>query len=920
MSQRKCRVPRLRLNPPIQSTIENEKCMTTPAAYTQVFWAKSDRENPQRIHLLEHHMADVGACFEALLAQPTIRQRLAQAGKLNDIDPVIAARLAVLAALHDIGKINIGFQTRIWQEADLPAGTRHPPGAGHIIDLTPVLNEQDTETADWFFNALGWWDDFLTWDDCDGETVCALFVAALSHHGRPLNMEEPRSKNSRIWQPFCALHPRHGAERIGRLVRDWFPAAWADGGPPLPAATAFQHVFLGLCMMADWIGSDETHFPFCAEPRADYMQTARHKAQRAVSEIGLNIENQRTAFQVLPSLPSFDTLFGISTPNPIQQAAISLPLDEHLVIVESETGSGKTEAALWRFAHLYQAGQVDGLYFALPTRAAASQMHGRITRFIAKLFPAAVSPEPVLAVPGYVLVGAATGKHLPNYKVWWDDHPDVLTSKRRWAAESAKRYLAAQIAVGTVDQAMLAALQVKHAHMRAACLSRNLLVVDEVHASDPYMRVILKALLDIHIGAGGYALLMSATLGSVARSRWVSEKSSSTAGSPPSLNDAIETPYPAVTTRTGETTIAVNTNGKEKTVRVEATSDMGDFAHVAQRALHAARAGAKVLVVRNTVQYAIDTQQTMEATVAPDERDLLYTCHDTLTLHHGRFAREDRLVLDKTVEEHLGKDRPPGGRIIVGTQTLEQSLDIDADLLITDLCPMDVLLQRIGRLHRHQRGDRPAGYDTPACIVLMPKGDDLSPLLSKGPGRNGLGPHGFVYEDLRVLEATRRLILHHPEWRIPAMNRELVERTTHPDALKAITDELGDAWQIHATRMIGATLAGTLTARSALVHYDKSFFGEDNREVVFGSDEERIRTRLGDEGVEVELDPPAPSPFGAEDITRLTIPHHLAPHLNGEATDDQPVVPDPEDGGFTFRMGESGFRYDRLGLRRLRTV
>ena len=891
-----------------------------PAAYTQVFWAKSDRENPQRIHLLEHHMADVGACFEALLAQPTIRQRLAASGGFDDLDDVTVARLAVLAALHDIGKVNIGFQTRIWQESDFPTDTRHPRRAGHIADLAPVLNCDDTETADWFFSSLSWWWDATeSWDSCGGETVCGLFMAALSHHGRPFNMQVVRSKNPAIWRSFGALHPRRGVERIGRLVREWFPAAWTSGGPPLPSASAFQHMFLGLCMLADWIGSDETHFPFCAEPNDDYMRTARHNAQCAIGAIGLNIESQWNALHSLPALPSFETLFGIpnATPNPIQQAARAVPLDERLIIIESETGSGKTEAALWRFAHLYQTHRVDGLYFALPTRAAASQMHARITRFIANLFPEEVGPEPVLAVPGYVRVGAATGGHLPHYKVWWDDHPDVLTEKRRWAAESAKRYLAAQIAVGTVDQAMLAALQVKHAHMRAACLSRNLLVVDEVHASDPYMRVILEALLRVHIGAGGYALLMSATLGSAARSRWLAATSSSAANTPPLLDDAIETPYPVITTRTSETTITVAENGRGKTVRVEAASDMGDFIQVAQHALHAARAGAKVLVVRNTVQHAIDTQQAAEAMIAQDESDLLYACRGILTLHHGRFAREDRLVLDKAVEEQIGKDRPPGGRIIVGTQTLEQSLDIDADLLITDLCPMDVLLQRIGRLHRHQRDNRPAGYTTPTCIVLIPKGDDLSPLLSKGPGRNGLGPHGFVYEDLRVLEATRRLILRHLEWRIPEMNRELVERTTHPDALKAITDELGDTWQDHEKQITGEGLAKKLTAQYALVHYDKSFFGEDNRDVVFGSDEERIRTRLGDEGIEVELEPSAPSPFGTEAIVQLTIPHHLAPRLSGEATDDKPVIPDLEDHGFTFRIGESRFRYDRLGLRRV---
>ena len=889
----------------------------TAAPYTRLFWAKSDRKDPQRIHLLEHHMADVGACFKALLAQPTIRRRLAVSGGLDDLDNTTVARLCVFAALHDIGKVNVGFQTRIWQPTDTPAGQKMPPRAGHIADLTPVLNGKDEKTSGWFLEALGCWDEMLTWDDTDGHTACGLFVASLSHHGRPLQLDAPRyNKNPVIWRDFGELSPRHYVERIGRLVREWFPAAWTPGAPLLPSAPAFQHTFLGLCMLADWIGSDQFYFPFCAEARDDYMTAARQNAQRAVSGIGLNLDSQRQTFHALPVLPDFSQLFDIlnATPNPIQRTATEIPLDERLVIIESETGSGKTEAALWRFAHMYRAKLVDGLYFALPTRAAASQIHERIRQFTTHLFSPQIGPEPMLAVPGYIRAGDATGKQLTNYEVWWDDHPDVATGKRRWAAESAKRYLAAQIAVGTVDQAMMAALQVKHAHMRAACLARNLLVVDEVHASDPYMRTILKALLDVHIGAGGYALLMSATLGSVARRRWLSDNQDV-----PPLSETIRTPYPAVTTCAagGENLIVVERSGQEKTVRIEASSAMRDFGQVAARALQAARAGAKVLIIRNTVQYAIDTQQIVERTASPDERDLLYACNDVPTLHHGRFAADDRRQLDRAVEAQVGKNRPPGGRIVVGTQTLEQSLDIDADLLMTDLCPMDVLLQRIGRLHRHQRDNRPAGYETPTCLVLMPEGEALSPLLSKGPGRNGLGPHGFVYEDLRILEATRRLILRYPEWRIPEMNRELVERTTHPEALEAITEEMGDAWRIHATRMTGETLAENLTARSALVHYDKSFFGEDNRDVLFGSEEERIRTRLGDEGVEVELDPPAPSPFGGEPIARLSIPHHLAPRLARAAAGDEPVVPDLEDDGcFTLRIGESRFRYDRRGLRR----
>ena len=246
--------------------------------YTQYFWAKSDRENPQRIHLLEHHMADVGACFEALLAQPTIRQRLAQSASWEKIDDVTAARLCVFTALHDIGKVNLGFQTQIWPREDIPGG-RLPlsfHSVGHTRDLTPVLNCDDRETAAWFFDALGWWDGLLTWDDRDGATVCALFIAALSHHGRPLPLQGKRDKNPRIWQRFGELNPEEYTRRIGWLVKEkWFPAAFASGGPPLPPAPAFQHHFLGLCNLADWIGSNELWFRYVDEPQDDYIDLAR---------------------------------------------------------------------------------------------------------------------------------------------------------------------------------------------------------------------------------------------------------------------------------------------------------------------------------------------------------------------------------------------------------------------------------------------------------------------------------------------------------------------------------------------------------------------------------------------------------------------------------------------------------------------
>ena len=168
--------------------------------------------------------------------------------------------------------------------------------------------------------------------------------------------------------------------------------------------------------------------------------------------------------------------------------------------------------------------------------------------------------------------------------------------------------------MGTVDQAMMAALQVRHSHMRAACLARNLLVVDEVHASDPYMSVILEALLNAHVGAGGYALLMSATLGSSARSRWILRPRRASSLQLQSLDDAIGDPYPSVSTRTeNDVKVApVGTNGENKTVRIDARQLMHDHFATAVLALRAVRSGAKVLIVRNTVTYAVNTQQALE--------------------------------------------------------------------------------------------------------------------------------------------------------------------------------------------------------------------------------------------------------------------------------------------------------------------
>ena len=254
-------------------------------------------------------------------------------------------------------------------------------------------------------------------------------------------------------------------------------------------------------------------------------------------------------------------------------------------------------------------------------------------------------PQTVLAVPGYLKAGESEGQALPGWQVRWDDDDGQDEKKllSRWAAENAKRYLAAMVAVGTVDQVMLAALQVKHAHLRAAALSRSLLVIDEVHASDRYMTEVQSHLLKMHLGLGGHAMLMSATLGSVARKKWLGHKKEQ------SFKEAVDAPYPAVW---GKGNTAPHGTGAHESPKAVGMTLVSSWAaeEAASRALAAAREGARVLVIRNTVTAARDT---FAAVRAAGGKDLLLQVANGPALHHSRFAPEDRRVLDEAVEKAL---------------------------------------------------------------------------------------------------------------------------------------------------------------------------------------------------------------------------------------------------------------------------
>lgn len=859
-------------------------------------WGKLRRLEPEAWPVaflaLSDHCADVAAVVMALHELPVIRNRLHRLTDGVVRDDHYAAMVGA-AFLHDIGKANRGF----WRKQIPPAQRARGPLAGHLREVAPLLfgvrSIRVTE-AGAYLDPMA--------------PAGALLMAALGHHGEPISFDQLKAEthiHARLWQPADGYDPVAEARGVAEALARWLPESLRAAERLPPLSPALLHAFLGLLSLADWIASNaaSAFFPFDGHGAGDRWLFAQARASEVVRAMRLDVVPARAALTT--AARRFGDVFR-DDGRPLQPSDLQAKLERldlgPIVVVEAATGSGKTEAALWRFRALMAAGAVDSLAFLLPTRTAAVQIERRVRDAVERLWPdPATRPNVVLAVPGYLRADGEEGFREHGFEVQWPDSDDAGAAHRRWAAESPKRSLAGAIVVGTVDQALLAALKVRHAHLRGACLLRALLVVDEVHASDAYMTGLLRTLLARHESAGGHALLLSATLGAAARAQLLAPAPTARPRVL-SLADAAATSYPLISDRNGVIEVAAGSRSRRIAPSLRPWLDALDA--IAAHALAAARAGARVLIVRNTVAGAVAVQRALEA-MAPDD-PVLFRAQGVIAPHHGRFAAPDRRLLDAAVEAAFGKRaQRRNGCVLVGTQTLEQSLDIDADLLLTDLGPMDVLLQRLGRLHRHDRR-RPTGFEEATAIVLVPEARDLSPFL---PGRSrGLPRHGLgrVYPDLLAIEATWRLLEVRQLLTLPQDNRWLVEHATHPEALGAIAGELGAAWEALRRELQGVASAHVQHAAHVALRWE-----EDLLEMVFpGRLDDRIATRVGTEDRRFRLDPPSPSPFGAM-LDEVVVPGWLA-----RAIEPQIEVADVsrEVNGLVLRVGGVGFRYERVGL------
>lgn len=712
--------------------------MTT--AFIDDYWGKTGAEQADkpRWHPLACHALDVAAVANALLTgMPDRLQRMA--AHVNADAAALQRFLVLLTALHDVGKFSGQFQAK----SDVgPKGKQAPPAAGIRHDAIGYLMRD----ARW--SAL---EETLS-SHIDGRASCGpdLWAAVTGHHGQPAIEASPH------WEGFFGASNKRDAADFVRAMGRLFALV----GTPLPdlsdsAAAVLSWHLAGLVNVCDWIGSNSKWFPFVAPPDDlhAYWALAKQQAEVAVREAGIlptACPDEISTTHLLPHITGALT--------PLQSAAhtCALPAGPLLAIVEDVTGAGKTEAALIIAARLMAQRRAGGVFFALPTMATANAMYDRLSESYRRLFADGDDPSLVLAHGRRALHDGFRDSILKAGEPVVPEHderarldtPADLTASAAcaaWIADDRRKAFLADVGVGTIDQALLGVLPTRFQALRLWGLADRILIVDEAHSFDSYLSRELETLLEFHASLGGSAVVLSATLNDTARSRIASafrKGLGCTPGAQPAgaayplltLVAANEiTPRPVAPRAESERDLAVR--------RISTPDDA--VAHVAS----IAERGGCVAWIRNTVDDAIAA---FEAVRARGREPLLL---------HARFAMGDRLRREAQVQALLGKGSAPAQRhgvVLLGTQILEQSLDYDVDAMITDLAPIDMVIQRAGRLWRHPwRTERPLGSSERELLLLSPDpngevGVDWYRDLSKGAAV--VYPHhGYVWRSAKAL-------------------------------------------------------------------------------------------------------------------------------------------------------------------------
>ena len=653
-------------------------------------WGKGRPSGDCPAHPLLCHVVDVAAVAALLITRllpSALRQRLLAVHPAGQAESL--GLLLLVIALHDLGKVSPAFQAKVdWARSLLPM-------RGFDLQAPPRARHHGNLGLRFVIDAL---------NDLGAEPTSARFLAraVTAHHG-----EFPNNDNLAPVSPKeRGAAPRWDAARRG-VVTELATFFGVTDIPPLTFDHAYVALLAGLTAVADWIGSMDDVFTYVPpQPSlAAYWSVALQHAGLALEHVGFRGPTRRAP-------RSFGALFPTLSPWPLHVAADALAatLDEpSLVVIEAPMGEGKTEAALLLAdASSTRLGQ-HGLYIGLPTRATANQMLGRVHTFLERAHPDERST--LILAHGEADLVARFQQIAAVYDV--NDRLARGVRAEGWF-RSKKRTLLAEYGVGTIDQALLGVMRTGHAFVRLYALAGKTVVFDEVHAYDTYTSTLLDRLVEWLAAIGSTVLLLSATLPSARRAALVAAYRRGL-GAPP-----VEAPpaaaYPRLTIASHRRYSATPFKPRGRSVPVALQRHVDDPAAVARLLLDAVADGGCAGWICNTVARA---QQACELIRQLDP------ALDRLLLH-SRLLPEERARREQRLESWLGPEREgvhrPHRCIVIGTQVLEQSLDVDFDLLVIDLAPVDLLLQRAGRLHRHQRGNRSPRHPHPRLVIVQPDG------------------------------------------------------------------------------------------------------------------------------------------------------------------------------------------------------
>jgi CRISPR-associated endonuclease/helicase Cas3 len=635
-------------------------------------WAKTDKKDEARWHALPFHLVDVGVCAEVLWDYlPALSKQIAL--KAFGSDAGARKWLAFFAAIHDVGKANRYFQAKNIEQKKRLTGYELMEGK------EPALH--GNESAYFLFK----WFKSIGWSKVQATTMSQLIGA---HHGSFFS--SPKTSGCGVGnEPWNSL----GKDLLGDLATFFLGDEKPDcpfTENPSPALTIWMTGFISV---ADWLGSNEAMTSWRTEP-SDFEEYAGHARVRAY-EVLNSLQFKKTKSTTERGLT--DLVPSGRSPNEMQKLADRIAsAGFSLAIVEGPTGEGKTESA-FRLAESSRA-RGEGLYFALPTQATANGIYERVSQFLQ-------------------VSGTEHFNRLVHSNSWLVlDDLGLSDFAFDWFAGKGRSHVA-PYGTGTIDQILTAALTVRHYFVRLWALAGKVIIVDEVHAYDVYMQSILGTLLGWLREMGCKVILLSATLPQPQQHFLLQ-----------SWEQAIhlcETTYPCITW--------IDDEGVAKSESFEVSERKPLTIHYApyedeepvisgckmvQRLLR--ENNRTIALMFNTVRSAQQAYETLKAALG----EAVDIC-----IFHARFTVQDRQEREKEVLAKFGKTAPRDEqRVLVATQVIEQSLDLDFDAMITELAPIDLLIQRAGRLHRHSRDSEgnlnpPGTQDArkmPALLVLRP--------------------------------------------------------------------------------------------------------------------------------------------------------------------------------------------------------